>query len=215
MNRLLWLPLGGAILAAAGSPDLLSGQEPDLAASSLAGQIRAHVEEHGQMELALVALVQLARPASPEDLDALADTLVAMAIAFAESPDPLVRPRAHQVIQLLVAAATWEHPRGSPYQSAPERLLRLGLQLPREFGGRAVLAFPRVIDQVTAIEYASMIARENGPSASLAVIVLGEQLGPRGLARALELYRGRVVHDMLAARQLDELARMHGWDRDG
>lgn len=209
--RLVLLAIGSVLLS---SPWTLGARQCPTAAS-VSRTLRAEVEAGNTLAFShvLPALVQLCVPAPLEDvgdLDALADTVVAIALEHAERD--LASGTIRQAINVLGASGEWSHPRrGTRYTGAVPRLARIASEAPRV----SALALGRMIAQPereAVIGYLAEFAELDSPAANIAVIYLANRVGPEGVEVLRSLFERGAVQEPRAVRRVDAIARVEGWN---
>jgi len=149
----------------------------------LAAEMRAQAERGG-LDYAMFTMAQVNRTYPREALDALADTLVEIAVDFASRGDSLGTKMGEGAAGIILAAAIWGPTRaasgGTAYPGGPERIVELAFRMP---GGKP--GYLQWLRRVAGDEayFAQMRRFLTTPlrGASLAVHYLVED-GPRGFA---------------------------------
>lgn len=156
------------------------------------------------------------RPLS--DLDALADSLVAIALeAEPDGPEEVRKLASNAIRQLLFASAAWEG-NGTPYLGGLERLIRIfeGSKV-NTLRIRALEGISEVPDTAGAIDYLGKVVTAGEDEISGYMVfnafpLLTGKFGDRGLEHAHQLYReGRISHRG-AQGHLNYLKKKHGWN---
>lgn len=187
-------------------------QEPrEVSAGELAVRLRAQVEEENHLRGVLFRLVQVWGPSPHEEIDALADSLVAVAVDYSQRSDEVGTRLGQRAAAILSEAAHWQHlARGEPYGRAGERLLRLAYDLAG--GSGVVVLLARLPDRAQGLAYLEEIATSTHRRAGAALNALIWYGGADGLALLRRLHDGNLVKEPHARRQLQELARRRDWD---
>lgn len=156
------------------------------------------------------------RPLS--DLDALADSLVAIALeADPDGPEEVRKLASNAIRHLIVSSAAWEG-NETPYPGGLERLIRIfegskdrGLKL------YALSGISEMPDTAGAIDYLGKVVTAGEDEISGYMVfnafpLLTGKFGDRGLEHAHQLYReGRITHRG-AQGHLNYLKKKHGWN---
>jgi len=170
-----------------------------------AAEVAALLRQTGRPGAASRVLAQLDGPLPRERLDSIADTLVAVALSL-RGDDHLTVLTRRSAVDALLLAGIGEG--GVPYAGAPERLLRLALELP---SGGALWSLTKMPDRRQALQYMRQVATADHGIAYAAVGHLGRDMGPEGLALLRQLHDQGLVTEEHALRELNALARYHGW----
>lgn len=188
----------------------ISGQPfRTLGAVELAAGLRENVHDARYMQAVFIAMVRLWEDHPEELLDALADSVVEVAASYGRDtglPGQRVRDGARG---LLVSAAHWSLAKGRPYEGAAQRLVSLAYRTPERAAYLYVLG--SVIERDELLAHAGAFATSDHRTAEVAVRWLEESGGAEGLGILRALYETGAVRDTLARRQLDAIARQHGW----
>jgi hypothetical protein len=213
------------LMALALAPDGLMGQV--MMDTSDQSVVLARVRG-GDESSAAAFLSQEGRARSSRELDAFADSLVAIAISLREG-DPVAMYRAASAASMALLASALrghldERTRSLaelgfgppvPYARAYESLVRIveGSDEPGTKGGglRLLIQLPNV---GRAIQYLAEVAA--GPdrvTAYEAVYLLGYQTGQMGLARLRRLYNTDAVVEPVARELINSTAIRLGWER--
>jgi hypothetical protein len=208
------LTLAFASLAVLG-PGIAVSQEPlppqTVRPMELAAQLRAQAEEEGHLRGVLFGLIQVWGPYPDEEVDALADTLVAVALDFSWRGDDEGRRIGRIAPSILFSAAHWKDPTfGKPYPRAGERIAALALGLA---GARGFVLLARLPDRAEGLAHLRDIATSSHPRAVAAVNVLMVAAGDEGLALLRTLYDEDLVKEPRANWELQAYASGRGWER--
>lgn len=144
-----------------------------------------------------------------EALDAIADSVAAIAISLSGDDPQTVRTRHHATYVLLTAGLGRG---GTPFRGAAARLFRIAEEA-SDIGdrGAALRAISLLPDKREAHQLLARVATSGSSVASTAVHILANDLGADGLAVVRELYRQRRVREPHAARELARVAEYYGW----
>lgn len=203
MRRSLVLALLGVLIAVDG------GVTQERGGTDIAAAL-ASVRSAARPGAARAILAQQRGAHSRADRDALADSLVAIAIAFKRG-DPIEMDRAARAARVALASAAAPS-RATPYEGAFEALTAI-VERSGEVGVRAsTLWFVAQLPNGPAVrEYLAEFAVSSDELAYYAVGLLGRETGPAGLARLRRLYRDGSVVEPNAVKELAGLAEYHGW----
>ena len=159
----------------------------------------------GEFADALMVLTQYRGTESRKKLDALADSLTAIAIS--ETRGDVESVETHfRVVEVLARAG--EGRVGIAYPGAAERLLRIAQATG---SGGALSSLTRMPDRAQAIQLVRRVAYTETMLGSTAVGHLARDMGPEGLAAARELHEHNFLVGTPARCQLAILASYHGW----
>jgi hypothetical protein len=193
---------------------MLDPQPPALQApqgDSIVARTMAVVRRDGTAASAMRLLSQTGGPRSAVALDALADSLVAVALEPVGAGDVRLQAFRGSAISALGEAGS---PRAKvPYRGAGERLFRIA-QSADDPGMRGVAIFRigGLADTPTALRLLRRIAvSDNAVAVSAIHRLSGEVLGQGGLAVLRELFTSGAVTQESARNQLEWLARKYGW----
>lgn len=178
--------------------------------SEVAAVMRS-LRKEGNAGAARRILRQIDGPVDRRIRDELADSLVAFVIRQGGHEVGLVA--ANSALDAL-AASGWTSREGTPYEGAGERLIRIATNVVESAGG-ALYSVAILADQNEAIERLSAFAVTMNPSAHVAITMLGEMMGARGLAEVRRLFERDMVIEPSARRKALNLAQVHRWARDG
>lgn len=200
-----------------------AAQRASTLADSSAVSIMAHVTPRGDPSWFLDIMQQRHRAVSESKLDALADSLVARAIAGPRSPST-VEVNGGLVLlpsDLLALAGDRGARQGAPYRGAIERLIRIHQQATDDAVRTAALsAMPGVVGRDRGLGYLKTVATSNDATSWYAINILtidargGSWGGPRPTTAESEqsdailraLYSSRQVRNAQAKRLLDQWA---------
>jgi hypothetical protein len=164
---------------------------------------------------ARVVLTQALGARERHVMDEIADTL--MAVAMTPGTDELIYSVRSEAVSALTEAGVGytgisDQIYAVPYAGAVSRLVRIA-QAAQDMGLRAaalvgLLAQP---DRQASLQLVRSFAVSQDPLAEFAVITLGNNAGPDGLAIARELHRSGSVTQPYARSALDGIARYHRW----
>lgn len=209
----LGCPALAALLVFAYGP-LALAQTPMITEPSAADVARS-LRTRASRGFALVVLTQALGSRPRHVMDEIADTL--LAIAMTPGTDPLIySARSEAVNALTEAGVGYTGISGQtyaiPYSGAVTRLVRIA-QATQDMGLRAaalvgLLAQP---DRQMSLQRVRSFAVSQDPLAETAVVLLGNEAGPEGLAIARELHRSGIVTQPYARTALDGIARYHRW----
>lgn len=174
-----------------------------------AAEIGALLRAEGRTGNATRILTQLDRQYPSELMNEVADTLAQIAISLSRSSDFSDVDAAMAAVSTLGQAGVGEQ--GTPYAGAAERLLRIAENAEPGVRAGALSALIRMPDKRRVLTYLRRVAVSDIQAAYLAVGYLGRDMGPEGLEVLRELHRAGLVKEPLAQRELDALARYHGW----
>jgi len=177
--------------------------------------VAARLRSDGNNWEALQILKQAWGPHAPSELDAVADTLVAIAVTMASRvhSDPAdVRARklqaASSAVETLRLAGIG--PGAARYIGSPPRLLRIA-----ESGAwtapAALLALTSQPDTNQTLRFLRQISMQDTYAAPTAVFLLAADMGVEGIDTLRGLYRAGLVVHPLARRQLDAIAAQNRW----
>jgi len=179
---------------------------PDTTMAAVVGAVRA-----GGGALARDILMQSRGPESPEKINALLDSLVAIALAYRPG-DPMEARQAARAAQRAIGLA-WSRLSTVPLPGAFDALARIvhesesaGAQ------GASLWAMTQVDDPGPVLPFLSEIATSDHRRAEQAVMVLWQEMGPPGLAALRRFHATGAVIQPHARHQLDFIARREGWE---
>jgi hypothetical protein len=172
-----------------------------------AKDVAARLRTQGDAGDAVSILTQQKGRVPRAALDAIADTLVAIATQVSDDSSGM---RMRRQAALTLAHAGSAHAGGVPYAGAGERLLRIALSSGGSKGG-AVSGLTRLADSAEALGLLRRIAIADDQIAYAAVNALANEMGPRGLEVARDLYAKSSVVREDARDILRHVARAHGW----
>lgn len=165
----------------------------------------------GHLLLAAAILAQERTPLPTDELDALADSLVAIAIAFGPGDD-LSTERAAVAAEAALVVST--HPgRGIPYPHAFEKLQRVYEESPdRGARGGTLMLFTQLPKKGRVVGFLVDIATGKDTDVAVqAVQILADELGEPGVSRLWQLFVDGAVQDPAANERLVAIARRRGW----
>lgn len=170
------------------------------------------VRERGSSSLASAFLSQERGPRSVTELDAFADSLVRIAIAF-KPGDPRSEQRAAGSASVALLSAA-RPDRAVPYPHAFEALVRIyeGSTEPGRRGSTLWL-MTQLPNQGPVLDFLAKVASASGPgTATTAIRHLAHDTGEAGLARLRRLYEENTVVDPIAREHLRAIALVHEWE---
>lgn len=212
------------------APAEIRAQGPD---TLKVAPILERVRQGAGGEVAASFLTQEDQPRSAEELDALADSLVAIALSYRRGDDPaVVRRAAHQARLALMWSASPERlaeraaslaERGLgppvPYPRAFEAFVRVfeGSEGPG-MKGSALRLMTNLLDTARIITLLSDVATD--PSTELviaieAVRLLASDTGDAGVARLRRLWETNAIPHPYVREGLSGIAAALGWVREG
>lgn len=183
-------------------------------AQEVANRLRAQAERGRMDRNAVLALLQLSRSHPPEELEALADSIMTVGIDLATQEGPDGYAIGTIAANALITAATWrpdrEDGQGIPYPPAADRVVELAYRLPG--GDVGVLNQVRSIigDEQWVSHLRQFATSDLHPSASIAIINL-QRDAPGGIDILRELYEEDLVTEPRAQWRLQQLANARGW----
>lgn len=165
----------------------------------------------GSPHMARAILSQASGPQTPERLDALADSLVAVVLAYR----PGGSQEQLQAARAAIGAITWAGNRLNRtllYPRAFSRLVQIHQEAEVGFASGALRGIAYLADEtVRARAYLREVAVSDSPLAWRAIQLLAEEMGPEGLAIVQALHTSGEVQHGLARSQVALVARRHGW----
>jgi hypothetical protein len=173
----------------------MAGQSQARRLDTDAAEVARSLRTSGDPGLALQVLTQQYGSVSPSKLNAIADSLVEIAMHFPGDSIKHVLTRQAALITLVDAS---RGSRGVAYAGGPERLLRL-VQEGRS--GGALWGITQIPNKVQALQMIRGLATSQNPMAHEAVRALANDLGAAGLEALRDLYRGNAITQR-EARQL-------------
>jgi len=211
------------VLLPAGQIGAQAAQRDSSLADSSALSIMAHVTPRGDPSRFLDIMRQAHRTVPQPKLDALADSLVARAIADSHSQSSVEVKGSLVVLpsDLLAMAGNRGTRKGTPYRGAIERLIRIHQQATDDAVRTAALsAMPGVVGRERGLAYLKTVATSNDPTSWYAINILtidasgGSWSGPRPTSAESEqsdailraLYSSGQVRNARAKRFLDQWA---------
>lgn len=203
----------------------LSGQVPDtLDRQSLSDDLRAA----GGASAVAARLSQESRSRSRAELEALADSLVTIAVGY-RSADPLSdRTAAMRAVVAITVAGSPQHIEERSEQLQAQGALRVPVAYPRAFDrlievyeraptlaikGSALWMMTQLPDRARALNFLEEVATSSTKFASTAIRYFVSDMGAPGLARLRMLYTTDAVVDPMARQDLIALAAAKGWTR--
>jgi len=181
-----------------------------------AAEIAALLRNQGRYGTAISVLAQSRGPEPKPKLDAIADSLVVIAISFPGN-DYRGGSTRMAALRALLAAGAGESgvvgiPHGVPYTGAAARLMRMA-ETAEDVGisGTALWALTRLPNNAELLPYLQEFATSQNRVAYKAVDLLARQTGPEGQAIARELYRRGRVTEPTAKDLLDRIASEYRW----
>lgn len=177
--------------------------------------VASALRTHRRYSEAVWVLTQ-AHGAQPRSkMDAVADTLVAIAVGFPGNTPQAIRVRAAAMTGLMLAATgnAGGQTTGTPYPGAVERFMRIAQTA--EIGTRAVAlqSLAKLPATAQTIAFFRKVASSQDPVAGRAVMLLCNDMGPEGQDVARELYVSGKVTEPGAKDAIDRFAAAHGWQR--
>jgi len=175
---------------------------------------------HGHAGYAVRVLTQTTGAQPREKLDAIADTLVSIAIAFPGADLRGARTRAAALSALLRAGARYPvsesggkpgHQR-VPYSGAAERLQVIAENAPDPgIAATALLSLPEMMNRAQLLPYLRRLAMSQNRVVPSVLIALDQETGAEGVAILHDLFRKRLVTQPQAQELLVRLAAARGW----
>lgn len=189
-----------------------SGQTPVSDRRSLddAGRVMSILRANGSVGTAVRTLRMAHEAAADHIADALAASLTEFIIAEAGNPE--LHDARFRAMDALGASGRLEGT-GTPYGGAGARLIRVAAA-DLTFAGGALYYVSILADQDEAIKRLSDFASSTDISAHMAITMLGEMMGQRGVEALGGLYRGQLVQEASAKRKIENFAQVHGWQSD-
>ncbi len=186
------------------------------AARDVAAHLRAEARDKGRMPHALLALIQGVRDQAPEELDALADSIVEVGVGLAAQGTPEGRSIGRLAAETLLGSAFYtpsgQPARGVPYPRGVDRAIEIAYRLPGGDLELVNMARPLIGDEEWLGHMRQFAISDLDPSAALAVVTL-EWEGPTGLAVLRRVFEEGLAVNPRAVDYLEELAEQHGWMR--
>jgi len=146
---------------------------------------------------------------SPSELDALADDLVSLAVAFDATGSPKEHSAATAALAALLSSA--DAGRTTPYPRAFDSIQRV-YEGSREPGIRGATLYAMTqLNGGRAVGFLTGVATSNDLEASFAVKHLGFDLGAPGVAALKRLYKAGTVVQYSAQQALEAIAASKGW----
>lgn len=161
----------------------------------------------GNTGAAIRALRQQDGPHPRHELDAIADTLAAIAISY--PGEDLASARIRDAARSALVLASVGRQGGTPYDGVADRLFRIAVQ---GNDGGALSALTRLRDRAQSRALLRSVAVSQHKLAFAAVDYVARRTGPEGLAVARELYREKLVTEQYAREVLARVASYHQWD---
>lgn len=181
-----------------------------------ATEVAASLRTKGHVGGARAVLSQARGPKSQQQLDEIADTLVAIAAGF---PGDDLRGGSTRLAALttLVLAGQGDNgivglDRAVPYAGAAARLMLLA-ETAQDVGirGGALSGLLALPSRSANLPFLRQVATSQNRVAWFAVYLLGNDTGPEGRAIARELYRQGRVAEPTARKTLNGVAKGFGW----
>jgi len=197
--------VGLLCILAAASPLAAQGRGSDQV-SDVLERVRSGMVGDG----AIAVLAQERGLYSRAERDALADSLVKIALVF-ETGGPIELNTASRQAMVAIAAAGAPE-RAQPYDGALSALARIF-----EGSGDASLRattlwfIAKNWRGVDAREYLASVASSEDDAAYYAVGLLGRETGPPGIARLQRLHRASAIHEARALAELAIFVNYYGW----
>lgn len=199
-----------SVVAASAGHSQTSWREPN------ATDVAVSLRTKGHPGAALAVLTQALGPKSPQQMDDIADTLVAIATRLPGN-DSLSFEIRTQALLTLIGAGQGDNgivgvDHAVPYAGAAPRLRRVA-EIAQDGGLRAgalgaLMALP---NRAAHLPFLEQLATSQNEVAHFAVSLLGNDTGPQGRAIAQRLFREGRVSEELAKRILGDLASYYGW----
>lgn len=165
----------------------------------------------GSPHMARAILSQASGLQTPERLDALADSLVAVVLAYRQGGSQ----EQIQAARAAMGAITWGGNRLSRtplYPGAFSRLVQIHQEAEVGFASGALRGIAYLAEErARARAYLREVAVSDSPLAWRAIQLLAEEMGPEGLAIVQALHSTGEVQLELARSQVAHAARRHGW----
>lgn len=181
-----------------------------------AAEVAALLRNQGRYGGAIAVLSQARGPEPQQKMDAIADSLVVIAVSF-PGDDHRGASTRMAALRALLAAGTGESgvvgiERAVPYAGAADRLMQMA-ETAEDVGirGTALWALTRLPNKAKLLPYLHQFATSRNRVAYRAVTLLARETGPEGLAMARELYRGGRVTERTAKETLDRIALANRW----
>ena len=177
--------------------------------------IARHIRATGRSGQAPNVLRQRWGPQPAPLLNAVADSLVAIAVAFGKASDNgrTSQEAASTAISSFLLAGASEGD-GVPYRGAAVRLGKIVADGDVGVTGGAVFALTRIDDRRAGLAELARIARfPDNPAAYTAVHFLARQTGPEGLEALRLAWRRGEITQPLALRLVQSVAWHAGWSR--
>lgn len=158
-------------------------------------------------------LTQRLGPESRQKMDALADSLTAIAVEY-EPGDGVEKLRIASAAAYHIARAAVAK-KGVPYTGAFERLVRIAEEAPdvgiRGQGLNGIAALPEKERSLAYLRRVATSTEMPQMNAYIAVELLSQEMGADGVALLEELSREGLVRDKWAADLLESIAYIRGW----
>lgn len=179
-----------------------------------AAEAAAALRTHRRYTEAVWVLTQVHGVQPRDKMDAVADSLVAIAVGFPGRDAEATRIRAAAMTGLMMAAKgnAGGEVGGTPYTGATERFMRIA-ETAKDNGVRAAALSSLTKLPATPATYAFFrkVATSQDPVARWAVNLLDTEMGAEGQAVAHDLYRSGQVTQPEAKKALAGVAMAHGW----
>jgi hypothetical protein len=168
-------------------------------------------------------LTQEGRYRQPRDLAAVVDSLVAIATGYSPLDPGTSRQLARSAVVALAVAGNSEHvsERSRAVREGPPPVVYTGAfdalvtvferSSDRAFRGTVLGAMTSLADRGRVLAYLGDAAKAKDSTARSAVHYLSIDMGSAGLELLRRLYQSNAVVEADARRQLEALARAHGW----
>jgi len=203
----LWL--SASVWVTAAGTLSLPAQPPTSRAARIARDVRAgDVRASVALGEAVGILTQRDRSYPESELDAVADSLVVIALMFPGDSAKAVNTRGRAMAAIMRAGTALNS--GTPYKGAASRLRRIALG-GRGVGASAVFGLTRLPDRSEALRELATVARSNVRTARVAVEFLATDMDDAGVQVLKELHDASEVTEPSAQKQLLRIARDKGW----
>lgn len=195
------------------SSDLRS-QKPS--ANPSGAEVAALLRTHGHAGWAVSVLAQTRGPQTPQKLDEIADSLVAIAVGFPGMDFRGVTTRSAAQVALLSAGKGESGVVGTggatPYTGAADRLMRIA-----EDGGdvgvraAALWSLTQLPNRSKLLPFLRQMAESQNSAAIEAFTLLARETGPDGRAIARDSYRAGRITEPGAKEAAGRFAHAYGW----
>jgi len=177
-----------------------------------AAEVAVALRDNGRYQGAVSALTQARGPRSQQELDEIADTLVAIAASFRSSDESRGVVTRTTALTSLVDAGLGRTDivgveKGVPYSGAATRLMRLAETAEDiSIRGGALRGLVRLPNGKEYLPFLRRVVLSENPAAWQAAVVLVTRAGPEGRAIARELSAGGRVPQPRVREYLDNIA---------